>query len=161
MTRKRKRLYLVLSGLAGLGLAVGLMLWALNENVSFFFSPSEVAAKTKAGELHPHQKFRVGGIVEPGSLKKQGLQAEFNVTDGAGTVKVSYEGLLPDLFREGQGVVTRGALLPTGVFRAEEVLAKHDEKYMPPEVVDALKKTGAWKEDGKTHDPNMKMGTSK
>lgn len=154
MTRKRKRLYLVLSGMAGLAIAVALVLSAFQDNLVFFYSPSDVVQK----QVPPERRFRIGGLVETGSVKKQGTRTEFAVTDTAHTIKVVHNGILPDLFREGQGVVAEGQLDRAGIFQAREVLAKHDEKYMPPEVIDALKKTGAWKEDGKPHDPKMKVG---
>ena len=111
----------------------------------FFYSPSDLAVKT----VPEGQAIRVGGLVQEGSVEKAGLDVTFGITDGARTVVATYHGVLPDLFREGQGVVTRGILQPDGSFKAEEVLAKHDENYMPPEVVEALKKAGEWKPDEK------------
>lgn len=146
-TRKRARLYMVLAGLCALGLATGLALWAFGDNVVYFYSPSEVAAHTGAsGHELDGRRFRLGGLVSEGSVRKlgDGMTTTFDVTDGPATIKVSYTGLLPDLFREGQGVVTEGRLNPDGSFAATEVLAKHDEKYMPPEVAAALKKSGHW-----------------
>jgi len=138
MTRRGKRMMLVAVLLLGVGTAVSLTLMALRENVSFFFSPTQVMA----GEAPQGYPFRVGGLVADGSVQRasDSLNVRFLVTDGAHTVPVSYTGILPDLFREGQGIVARGRLQPDGVFLAEEVLAKHDENYMPPEVADALKK---------------------
>jgi cytochrome c-type biogenesis protein CcmE len=144
--RKRRRLYIVLTGLTMLGIAAALVLTALEDNIVFFHSPTDVQTK---GVL-PGQYFRMGGLVKEGTIAKaeNGLVTNFEVTDLDQTVKVSYRGILPDLFREGQGVVTEGALRPDGVFMAREVLAKHDENYMPPEVAEALKKSGKWKHAG-------------
>jgi cytochrome c-type biogenesis protein CcmE len=144
MTRKRRRLYFIGLGLLGLFAGTGLVLSAFQDNLVFFFSPTEIAAKMPA----PSQRFRVGGLVEDGSVRKSGQTVTFVVTDKAHTVKVSYTGVLPDLFREGQGVVAEGNMNADGTFVASEVLAKHDEKYMPREVVDALKKSGHWQEGG-------------
>ena len=142
MKRKHKRLTFVAVAMVLLAGAVGLMLLAFEDNIVFFYSPSEVAEQ-KPG---PERRFRLGGLVEDGSVEKAGgAVTRFRVTDTARAVPVSYKGILPDLFREGQGVVVQGRLVD-GVFRADEVLAKHDETYMPPEVADALKKSGQWKE---------------
>ena len=128
-------------GMAALGLAAGLILTAFNDSLVFFYSPSEIAEKVKG----PDQRVRLGGLVEMDSMAKSadGLTVTFRVTDMAETVPVTFTGLLPDLFREGQGVVAEG-VLKDGVFMATDVLAKHDENYMPPEVADALKKSGQW-----------------
>ncbi|HEX2888732.1 cytochrome c maturation protein CcmE [Vineibacter terrae] len=144
MTRKRKRLWLLLGSLGAFALAVGLVLVALNDSLVFFYSPTEIAAKPPPAE----KSLRIGGLVAPGSVAKSadGLTTTFDVTDTSHTLKVSYRGQLPDLFREGQGIVALGTLRADGVFAAREVLAKHDENYMPPEVADALKKAGRWKE---------------
>ncbi len=142
MTPKRKRLWLLLGSLAVLGVAATLVLTALNDNIVFFYSPTQLAEK-KPG---PAQRLRIGGLVQEGSIKKQGQDVRFTVTDLQKTVDVTYRGLLPDLFREGQGVIAEGTLGADGVFIAREVLAKHDEKYMPPEVAKALKESGRWKE---------------
>lgn len=141
MKAKRKRLYLALGGLALLGVASALVLSAFEENLVFFFSPSDLQAK----EVAPDQRLRLGGLVETGSVARaaDGVGVSFRVTDGAVSVRVTYDGILPDLFREGQGVVAEGSLVG-GVFQAREVLAKHDENYMPPEVADALKRAGQW-----------------
>mgnify|MGYP001025552193 CR=1 FL=1 len=138
MTRRGRRMMLVAVLLLGVGSAVALTLMALKENVSFFFSPTQVAN----GEAPRGYPFRVGGLVAEGSVQRasDSLNVRFVLTDGAHTVPVSYTGILPDLFREGQGIVARGRLQEDGLFVAEEVLAKHDENYMPPEVADALKK---------------------
>ncbi len=142
MTRKQKRTTMILSGLALLGLAAGLILFALSDAIVFFHTPSEVAQKNIA----PGVRFRLGGLVAEGSIKKlPDSRHEFTVTDTDETLKVVYQGNLPDLFREGQGVVAEGAIITGGVFEADTVLAKHDENYMPREVVDALKKKGVWK----------------
>ena len=130
--RKRRRLYAVVAGLTMLGIAAALVLTALEDNIVFFHSPSDVHTK----KIEPGQNFRMGGLVKEGSISKaeDGLVHNFEVTDLDHTIKVSYRGILPDLFREGQGVVTEGSLRPDGVVLAREVLAKHDENYMPPEV---------------------------
>ena len=135
MTPKRRRLWLLLGSLATLGVAATLVLTALNDNLVFFYSPTQVAEKGIA----PERRFRLGGLVEEGSVQKEGQTVRFTVTDTHKTVKVVYRGILPDLFREGQGVVALGVLKPDHVFAASEVLAKHDETYMPPEVKDSLK----------------------
>jgi cytochrome c-type biogenesis protein CcmE len=129
-----------------LAAATALVLTAFNDNLVFFYSPSDLAEKA----IGPDRRIRIGGLVEPRSLKRQpgGHGIDFRVTDGKTTVAVVYDGVLPDLFREGQGVVTEGRLRRDGVFAATNVLAKHDEKYMPPEVADALKKAGRWQEGG-------------
>jgi cytochrome c-type biogenesis protein CcmE len=146
MTRKQRRFAMIGSAGATLALAAGLVLYALRDSVAFFRSPTEVVLEQK---VTPGQRFRLGGLVEAGTVDKgAGERVAFAVTDGKATVKVSYIGILPDLFREGQGVVTEGVLMPDGSFRADTVLAKHDETYMPREVADALKKQGHWK-DGK------------
>ena len=142
MTPKRKRLWLLLGSLAVLGVAATLVLTALNDNIVFFYSPTQVADKHPG----PERRFRLGGLVEPGSVKKDGPEVRFTVTDLQKTVAVVYRGLLPDLFREGQGVIAEGTLGPDGVFLARDVLAKHDENYMPPEVAKALKESGRWQE---------------
>lgn len=145
MKRKHRRLVFVMIGLALLGTAAGLVLYAVGDALVFFHSPTDLQTK----ELPPGRPFRLGGLVEQGSVEKDsdGVTIRFRVTDGANTVPVIYRGILPDLFREGQGVVTQGTLGPDGVFVASEVLAKHDENYMPREVVDALKASGHWRED--------------
>jgi cytochrome c-type biogenesis protein CcmE len=143
MTRKQRRLTLI--GLAGVVLAVaaGLVLYALSDRIVFFNSPSDVIAKG----LTPGTRIRLGGLVEEGSLlKSDGGVVHFKVTDRAHSVAVAYTGLLPDLFREGQGVVAEGVIAGDGSFSADTVLAKHDERYMPKEVVEALKKQGKWQE---------------
>ncbi len=141
MTRKRRRLYVVGLGMLGIFAAAALVLTAFQENLVFFYSPSDLTEKT----VPPGRPIRLGGLVEEGSIERRdGLTVHFRVTDLSQSTPVVYEGLLPDLFREGQGVVTEGTLGPDGVFVAREVLAKHDETYMPPEVVEALKKSGQW-----------------
>jgi len=128
--------------MAVLGVAAALVLNAFQDNLVFFYSPTELATKN----VPPGRAVRIGGIVEQGSLKRESGEVRFRVTDMARAVDVSYRGQLPDLFREGQGVVCEGTLAPDGSFHAAEVLAKHDENYMPREVVDALKKSGRWQE---------------
>ena len=143
MTRRRRRLVALAAALLALGTAAALALTALRDTLVFFYSPSEIEAKG----LAPGRTFRIGGLVEEGSLKTGGDgQVSFRVTDLKQAVPVTYKGVLPDLFREGQGVVAQGALAADGTFVATEVLAKHDENYMPPEVADALKKSGRWQE---------------
>jgi len=135
--KRRKRLILIALMVAGVGVAIAVALKAFNENLMFFYTPSAVAS----GEAPTGHLIRVGGLVTKGSVKRQsdGLTVTFDITDYAETIKVQYTGILPDLFREGQGIVARGRLQKGNLFVAEEVLAKHDEKYMPPEVADALK----------------------
>lgn len=141
MTRKQRRLALIASAGAVLALALGLVLFAMRDTIVFFYGPTEIAEKG----LAPGARLRLGGLVETGSVKRgPGQQVSFAVTDGKNAVQVSYSGLLPDLFREGQGVVTEGVLEGAGRFKADSVLAKHDEKYMPREVADTLKKQGHW-----------------
>lgn len=137
MKARQKRLVFVGLAIVGVGAASALALSALNSNISYFFSPSQVMAS----EAPADHVFRLGGLVTPGTIARQedGLTVKFDVTDNAETVTVAYTGILPDLFSEGQGVVTKGRLGSDGVFYAEEVLAKHDEEYMPPEVADTLK----------------------
>ncbi|HFD80664.1 MAG TPA: cytochrome c maturation protein CcmE [Gammaproteobacteria bacterium] len=145
---RKKRLYLVLLMVVGIGVAVGFALNAFNQNLMFFYSPSEVAA----GKAPAAHAFRLGGLVTEGSVQRQanGLTVRFDVTDNAKTVTVEYTGILPDLFREGQGIVAHGQLRSDGVFVADEVLAKHDENYMPPEVAKALEEAH---EEGKASMP--------
>lgn len=141
MSPRKRRALGIAGGLGLLALATALVLNALQSNLVFFFSPTQVVAREA-----PHSgSFRVGGLVETGSLRREadGLTLRFAVTDTAYAVPVTYQGLLPDLFREGKGVVVAGKLGPDGVFRATEVLAKHDENYMPPEAADAVKRAGA------------------
>lgn len=144
MKPKRRRLLFVLVGLALLGGAAALALSALRDTMVFFYSPADLAAKPP----RPGAALRIGGLVEEGSVVRDGAHVTFRVTDMTGTVPVSYTGVLPDLFREGQGIVVEGKLAPDGTFIATRVLAKHDEKYMPPEVAEALKKSGQWRPDG-------------
>jgi cytochrome c-type biogenesis protein CcmE len=143
MTRKQRRLALIGSGLAVLGLAAALVLTALKDSIVFFNSPTDVAEK----QIKPGTRIRLGGLVATGSVERKDLDARFAVTDGNRSINVSYHGILPDLFREGQGVVTEGVLQSADAFKADSVLAKHDETYMPKEVADALKKQGHWKDD--------------
>jgi cytochrome c-type biogenesis protein CcmE len=139
MTRKQKRLSMILGGLAVIGLAAGLVLYALSDTITFFHTPSDLA---ETG-VQPGQRIRLGGMVEDGSVKRgPGTMTTFSVTDQIGSITVSYNGILPDLFREGQGVVTEGKLQEDGTFMADTVLAKHDENYMPRELADSLKEKG-------------------
>lgn len=135
--KRKQRLIMVVFLVVGIGVAVALMLNAFQQNILFFFTPSQVAA----GEAPVGHPFRIGGLVADNSVTREGgsLVVHFDVTDTAHTVRVAYEGILPDLFREGQGIVTKGQLDGEGVFVASEVLAKHDENYMPPEAAEALK----------------------
>lgn len=145
MKRKHKRLTFVVVALCLLGSAAALVLTAFEENIVFFFSPTDIVEQ-KATEK---QRFRLGGLVEEGSVDRSGGKTiAFRVTDITNVVPVSFTGILPDLFREGQGIVAEGRLIK-GVFVADEVLAKHDENYMSPEVADALKKSGQWQEPEK------------
>jgi cytochrome c-type biogenesis protein CcmE len=133
---RHKRLAAIGGGIVALGIAAALVLAAFQKNLVFFFTPSQVAAN----EAPQGRSFRIGGMVVPGSLKREGVNVEFTVTDTAKSMRVTYRGQLPDLFREGKGVVAQGQLGADGMFRASEVLAKHDENYMPPEAADAVKK---------------------
>ena len=144
MTRKQRRAVLIGTCLAVLGVAVGLVLFALRDSIVFFYTPSEVAEK----QLAPGQRFRLGGLVEDGSVKRgEGTTVSFVITDKRSTLPVTFTGMLPDLFREGQGVVAEGMLTSDGLFHADSVLAKHDENYMPPEVAKKLKEQGVWRGD--------------
>ena len=151
MTRKQRRLVLIGVSLGVLGLAAALVLSALRESIVFFNSPTDVAEKN----LAPGTRIRLGGLVKDGSLVRgDNLLIRFKVTDGNKDVAVTYQGIVPDLFREGQGVVAEGRIETDGTFRADNVLAKHDENYMPREVADALKKQGRWQEgSGKSGAP--------
>ena len=145
MTRKQRRLVLIGGALTVLAVAAALVLNALRDSIVFFSTPSMAAERN----IQPGQRFRLGGLVQPGSLERgEQLQVKFVVTDGSATLPVVFTGILPDLFREGQGVISEGSLDVSGVFKADTVLAKHDETYMPKEVADALKKQGHWKDEG-------------
>ena len=137
---RKKRLYIVLAILAGVGIAVALALSALQQNINLFYTPSQIAN----GEAPQNTRIRAGGLVENGSVQRSSdsLETDFVVTDGAKSVTIRYSGILPDLFREGQGIVAMGKLDGSGVLIADEVLAKHDENYMPPEVMQALEQSG-------------------
>jgi cytochrome c-type biogenesis protein CcmE len=158
MTRKRRRLYAVLAGMATLGLASFLVLSAFSDNLVFFYSPSDLKTKHVPFE----RQLRIGGLVEEHSVTRaaDGKTVAFRVTDGSTAVGVSFVGGLPDLFREGQGVVAEGVLRRDGSFLASNVLAKHDEKYMPPEVADALKRSGHWQEGAGSAAPGAAPGTA-
>jgi cytochrome c-type biogenesis protein CcmE len=154
MTRRQRRLTIIGGSLAVLAVALALVLNAMRDSIVFFTTPSMAAEK----HIAPGRRFRLGGLVQPGSLVHgDNLAVTFEVADGSAQMPVAYKGILPDLFREGQGVVAEGALDASGVFEADTVLAKHDETYMPKEVADALKKQGHWKDDyGKKPDYNAK-----
>jgi cytochrome c-type biogenesis protein CcmE len=136
MKPRHKRLIAIVGGVAALGIAAALVLTAFQQNLVFFFTPSQVAAQ----EAPVGRTFRIGGMVEKGSVKREGVEVRFVVTDTAKSIAVVYSGALPDLFREGKGVVAQGQLGADGIFRAREVLAKHDENYMPPEAAHAVEK---------------------
>ncbi len=154
MTRKQRRGVLIGTCLAVLGVAVGLVLYAMRDSIVFFYGPSDVAGM----QMAPGQRFRLGGLVETGSVERgTGTTVRFVVTDGAKTLPVTYTGVLPDLFREGQGVITEGVLEPDGVFHADNVLAKHDENYMPPEVAAKLKEQGVWRDETGVDGPESKV----
>ena len=138
MKPRQKRAMIVVGVLSAVGVAVALVLNAFNSNLVFFYSPTQVAAN----EAPQGRTFRIGGLVEEGTVARDGVTVRFVVTDTAKTVPVRYTGILPDLFKEGKGVVAQGQIGPDGVFVAREVLAKHDENYMPPEAAEALKKAG-------------------
>ncbi|MEH6629190.1 MAG: cytochrome c maturation protein CcmE [Halopseudomonas aestusnigri] len=150
MTRKSRRMYIIVVAFALLASATALVLTAFEDNLVYFYSPTDL--KTK--QVTVGRSLRLGGLVEEGTFVKleDGLSIRFSITDGAESVPVSYKGILPDLFREGQGVITEGSLNEKGDFIAHEVLAKHDENYMPAEVIEALKATGEWRgdEEGQT-----------
>lgn len=155
MTRKRRRMMVVGLGLLSLGAAAALALTAFEDNLLFFYSPSDLQAQ----ELPAGRMVRIGGIVEEGSLRRGGDgTVDFRVTDFVETLPVTYRGLLPDLFREGQGVVAQGSLEPDGSFRAVEVLARHDENYMPAEVADALERAGVWRPESGQPPPRGGVG---
>jgi cytochrome c-type biogenesis protein CcmE len=143
--KKKRRLFFALALLAAGGVLAGGIVWQLGQNTMYFRSPSDVAQ----GQVGKGVAFRLGGLVADGSVHHgAGADVRFTVTDGKGAVPVDYHGVLPALFREGQGVVVLGSINEGGTFAATEVLAKHDEKYMPPEVVESLKRSGRWKEGG-------------
>ena len=148
MKRRHKRITFILVGLAALSIAAYLVASAFRNNLVFFFSPTQVAAK----EAPINRTFRVGGLVQEGTLKREndGLTVRFTVTDTAASIPVVYKGILPDLFKEGRGCVAQGKIGPDGVFQAEQVLAKHDENYMPPEAGEAIDKAKHAKEASKT-----------
>ncbi len=140
MKPRHRRLVWIVAGVAAIGIAAALVLNAFRSNLVFFFTPTQIAD----GEAPTGKSFRVGGLVEPGSLARRddGTTVTFRVTDNAKTITVAYRGILPDLFKEGRGVVAQGSMQPDGSFRASEVLAKHDENYMPPEAAEALRRAG-------------------
>ena len=138
MKPRHKRLAIAGGVVVAVGAIAALVLNAFQSNLVFFFTPTQIAS----GEAPRGKAFRVGGLVEPGSVKRDGTTVVFNVTDNAKSIPVAYTGILPDLFKEGRGIVAQGAIQPDGSFRASEVLAKHDENYMPPEAAEALKRAG-------------------
>jgi cytochrome c-type biogenesis protein CcmE len=142
MNRRRRRILLLMVASSILTFAVALVLSALRDSIVFFVTPTELEAK----HIDPGVRLRIGGLVRKGSLVRDGLSARFEITDGRKSLPVSYVGALPDLFREQQGVIAEGKLDSAGIFQANNVLAKHDERYMPREVADALKKQGVWRE---------------
>jgi cytochrome c-type biogenesis protein CcmE len=146
MTRKQRRLYIVGGFMLIFAAAAALVLMAFEENIVFFYSPSELARKSEQQPIPPGRRLRIGGLVEEGSVQRDadGVTIMFRVTDTVEVLPVRFRGLLPDLFREGQGIVAEGTLAMNGTFVATEVLAKHDETYMPKEVAEALKKAGQW-----------------
>jgi len=146
MKRRHRRITFIVAGLAALGLAAYLAASAFRNNLVFFFSPTQVAAK----EAPVGRTFRIGGLVQEGTLKRDGLNVQFVVTDTAANIPVVYNGILPDLFKEGRGCVAQGKIGADGVFHAEQVLAKHDENYMPPEAGQALDKAKHAREAAKT-----------
>jgi cytochrome c-type biogenesis protein CcmE len=152
MKRRHKRIGIILVGLAGLGIATYLVASAFRQNLVFFFSPTQVVAK----EAPVDRTFRVGGLVQNGTLKREpdGLTVRFTVTDTASSIPVVYKGILPDLFKEGRGCVAQGRIGADGVFQAEQVLAKHDENYMPPEAGAAIDAAKHEREAAKTVVPN-------
>ncbi len=142
--KRKQKLIIILGGLVALGLATGLMTYAMRENINLFYTPSQVVA----GEAPMEKRIRVGGLVVVGSLVRgDGLDVTFDITDNAQTIKVRFDGILPDLFREGQGIIANGRLVAENLVQAEEVLAKHDENYMPPEVQHAIEQAGHPKKD--------------
>ena len=151
MTRKRRRFFILGGFLLTFSIAAALVLMAFEENIVFFYSPTELSRKLEQQLIPPNRRLRIGGLVEDGSVGREddGLTITFRVTDTVEVVPVRFRGLLPDLFREGQGVVAEGNMGSDGTFIATEVLAKHDETYMPKEVAEALKKAGQWQGDRK------------
>ncbi len=144
MTRKRKRLAVIATGMCFLALAAGLTFYALGQRTSYFYMPADLLTQPAAAG----ERIRLGGLVQEGSVVRgEGTRVLFAVTDGANVINVVYEGILPDLFREEQGIVTEGTLSPDGTLLADTVLAKHDETYMPREMADRLKEEGVWKEE--------------
>jgi cytochrome c-type biogenesis protein CcmE len=148
VTRRQRRLTLIGVALGVLGLALGMVLYAVRDTIVFFHPPSDVAARL----VQPGMRFRLGGLVEAGSIRRSpGQVVDFEVRDAGAKIPVHYKGIVPDLFREGQGVVAEGVLRPTGVFEADTILARHDETYMPREVASALREQGLWQGDKPRH----------
>lgn len=152
MAKKARRLYVIGAALAVLACAIGLIAFALRDNIVFFYGPSEALQK----QALVNQRMRIGGLVKEGSVQRQDKLISFRVTDQKADLYVIYQGLIPDLFREGQGVVAEGVFQLDGTFKADQVLAKHDERYMPREVADALKKQGVWNEGQTSPQPKAK-----
>ena len=146
MTRKQRRSAAIVTAVAVLSLALGLVLYAMRESIEFFYTPSRIAEK----QVQPTKRIRLGGIVAEKSLKIEGIRSEFEITDTLKSIKVTFEGTRPDLFREGQGVVAIGRLGSDGVFKADTILARHDETYMPAEVAKELKELGVWRDKVKS-----------
>ena len=151
MTRKKRRFFILGGFLLTFSIAAALVLMAFEENIVFFYSPTELSRKLEQQLITPNRRLRIGGLVEEGSVGREddGVTITFRVTDTAEVVPVRFRGLLPDLFREGQGIVAEGSMGSDGTFIATEVLAKHDETYMPKEVAEALKEAGQWQGDRK------------
>lgn len=154
--RKTQRLYFILLGGLAVATGVALVLTAFEDSIVFFYSPTEISQQT----LSPGQRIRIGGLVETGSVNAEGETVTFSVTDTAESLNIVYRGILPDLFREGQGIVAEGYMLASGVFQASDVLAKHDETYMPPEVADAIKAAGEWRGDEAPQQEAMSNSTT-
>jgi cytochrome c-type biogenesis protein CcmE len=155
MTRRKRRLVLIVVAGLVLASAAGLTLYGLSDRIMFFNSPSEIAAQN----LAPGTRLRLGGLVADGSVVQKGSDVSFAVTDGNATIPVTYQGILPDLFREGQGVVAEGVVGNGGTFTADTILAKHDERYMPADVVAALKAQGVWQENADSAAPRAAIAT--
>ncbi len=158
MTRKQRRASLIVAAVAGLTVTLMLVLFALRSGVDYFYTPVRVVAR----EVGPGVSFRLGGLVVNGSVKRgQGTAVSFDITDTKATVPIIYDGILPELFREGQGIIAIGKLDADGRFRAASVLAKHDENYMPPEVAKSLKEQGVWQGQNQSQNPSQTSAGAK
>jgi len=156
VTRKRRRIYFLLAAMIAGGGATGLILAAFQDNVTYFYGPSDLRTQTKTVGI---RLIRLGGLVSPGSVRHDASGAiQFTVGDGKAEIPVHYRGILPDLFREGQGIIAEGRITADGVFTATTILAKHDETYMPPEVADALKRAGTWRGELQDKSQNKSIG---